>query len=88
MQILKGMLLASDLKGVAPAFVAPAGFDPLHDEGEAHLERLSGGRGECAVSSLRRSDPWIHHHGKGRPGRDHLDWRNAAALDWAFETAR
>lgn len=33
-------LLAPDLSGVAPAFVAVAGFDPLRDEGLAYAERL------------------------------------------------
>jgi len=32
--------LMGDPSGVAPAFVVTAGFDPLHDEGEAYAERL------------------------------------------------
>jgi acetyl esterase/lipase len=32
--------LLNDPSGVAPAFVVTAGFDPLHDEGEAYADRL------------------------------------------------
>ncbi|MHC8327939.1 alpha/beta hydrolase [Pseudomonas sp. LB1P83] len=42
-------LLCPDLKDVAPAYVALAGFDPLVDEGRAYAERLAGVNGllEC-----------------------------------------
>lgn len=33
-------LLADDLSGLAPAYIAVAGFDPLRDEGEAYGARL------------------------------------------------
>jgi len=33
-------LLAPSLKGVAPAFLLTAGFDPLQDEGREYAERL------------------------------------------------
>jgi len=35
-------LLAEDLRGVAPAIVLLAGFDPLFDEGQAYADKLRG----------------------------------------------
>lgn len=34
-------LLAADVSGIAPAYVAVAGFDPLRDEGEAYARKLA-----------------------------------------------
>ncbi|MGY2685529.1 alpha/beta hydrolase [Pseudomonas tolaasii] len=44
-------LLTPDLSGVAPAFIALAGFDPLLDEGRAYAERLAqqGVHVQCQV---------------------------------------
>jgi acetyl esterase len=50
-------LLAEDLSGLAPAYIATAGFDPLRDEGEAYAKRLR----EAGVSvALSRQSDLIH----------------------------
>jgi acetyl esterase/lipase len=66
-------LLADELGGVAPAYIATAGFDPLRDEGEEYAGRLR----EAGVSTaLRRHDDLIHAFvnaiGIGHVGRDAL----------------
>ena len=50
-------LLADDLAGIAPAYVATAGFDPLRDEGEEYAGRL---RSAGARVALQRHSGLIH----------------------------
>ncbi len=51
------ILKAPDLSGLAPAYVATAGFDPLRDEGEAYAHRM---REEGTPVALRRYSGLIH----------------------------
>jgi acetyl esterase len=51
-------LLASDLAGLCPAYVAVSGFDPLRDEGEAYAARLQ----EAGVPTVLRRFS-AHTHG-------------------------
>jgi acetyl esterase/lipase len=50
-------LRAADVAGLAPAVVATAGFDPLHDQGEAYARRL---RGAGAPLAYRTYDGLTH----------------------------
>lgn len=50
-------LLADDLSGLPPAYIATAGFDPLRDEGEAYAAKL---REAGVATALSRHSDLIH----------------------------
>lgn len=64
-------LLADDLSGLPPAYVAVSGFDVLRDEGEAYARRMAQSGTQVA---LRRHDGLVHAFvnatGVGTTGRE------------------
>lgn len=78
-------LLEPDLTGLAPAYVAVAGFDPLRDEGIAYARRLE----EAGVpTTLAREGSLIHAFinitGVSRPARE-ATTRIARAIEAAVD---
>ncbi len=64
-------LLSEDLSGLAPAYIATAGFDPLRDEAEQYARRLA----EAGVAvALRRHEGLLHSYANmtavGRAARE------------------
>lgn len=81
-------LLTNELAGVAPAYVATAGFDPLRDEGEEYAARLR----EAGVPVALRRHPGLVHAfvnaiAIGHVGRDAL-LEAAGALRVGLSAAR
>ena len=62
-------LLTNELVGVAPAYVATAGFDPLRDEGEEYGARLQEAGVAVALRSPSRTDPRVGQRHRHRPRR-------------------
>jgi acetyl esterase len=66
-------LLAESLAGVAPAYIAVAGFDPLRDEGEEYAARLRAARVRVAlVRHAGLFHGFANGLGVGRMGREAL----------------
>ena len=78
-------LFAEDLSGLAPAFVALGGFDPLRDEGEAYAARLADAGVPVTVKMHRGMvHPFINSPGLWRTSRRAID-ELAGAVRLALE---
>lgn len=78
-------LFAEDLSGLAPAYVALAGFDPLRDEGEAYAARLAEAGVPVSVKMHRGMvHPFINSPGLWRTSRRAID-ELAGAVRLALE---
>ncbi|MFD5868695.1 alpha/beta hydrolase [Corynebacterium sp. NPDC060344] len=78
-------LFAEDLSGLAPAFMALGGFDPLRDEGEAYAARLADAGVPVTVKMHRGMvHPFINSPGLWRTSRRAID-ELAGAVRLALE---
>ncbi|MGV3113741.1 alpha/beta hydrolase [Corynebacterium freneyi] len=78
-------LFAEDLSGLAPAFIALGGFDPLRDEGEAYAARLADAGVPVTVKIHRGMvHPFINSPGLWRTSRRAID-ELAGAVRLALE---
>jgi len=81
---LASPLLAHDLRGLAPAFIMTAGFDPLRDEGATYAERLkAAGVAVDYVCYDQQIHGFVSMAGAIDQGRQFLD-QAASALRRAF----
>lgn len=78
-------LFAEELSGLAPAFIALGGFDPLRDEGEAYAARLADSGVPVTVKMHRGMvHPFINSPGLWRTSRRAID-ELAGAVRLALE---
>ncbi len=78
-------LFAENLSGLAPAFIALGGFDPLRDEGEAYAARLADAGVPVTVKMHRGMvHPFINSPGLWRTSRRAID-ELAGAVRLALE---
>lgn len=78
-------LFAEDVSGLAPAFIALGGFDPLRDEGEAYAARLAEAGVPVTVKMHRGMvHPFINSPGLWRTSRRAID-ELAGAVRLALE---